>query len=311
MKKLQILAYIITVLSFFFLLRFFFTLNLKDLKLPDPLWAIVYLLLFIFLYSLTIFCFSFSWKLILEFLSQEKLSYTNVIEVYTKANLAKYIPGKVVYLAVRNLLGNRYGWKQSIILMSNVLEIFFLFLTTCLVSLVLTHKDFIDVILLIYKKIKGKFIFSFIIIIFMFILGGVLYLLIKKRDYIRELKKILTWDFLILSIKIFIINSIAFFISGLILFLIYSFVMGIHVENSQIIKIITSYILSWMGGFVNPGAPGGIGIRETILILLLASTCGSSTTLMAVLLHRLVSVTGDLLALGLGYLIKKVLCYEK
>ncbi|EIK95624.1 hypothetical protein PMM47T1_16098 [Pseudomonas sp. M47T1] len=56
-----------------------------------------------------------------------------------------------------------------------------------------------------------------------------------------------------------------------------------------------AYIIAWLAGLVTPGAPAGVGIREMVLLLLLKGTVQEADLLMATLLGRLVTVTGDLL----------------
>lgn len=58
---------------------------------------------------------------------------------------------------------------------------------------------------------------------------------------------------------------------------------------------VAAFAASWIAGFATPGAPGGIGIRETALIALLTPLCGEATAVAAALELRLVTTLGDLL----------------
>ena len=56
-----------------------------------------------------------------------------------------------------------------------------------------------------------------------------------------------------------------------------------------------AYIVAWLIGFVTPGAPAGMGVREAVLLHLLAGLVPENGLLIIVLLARLASVIGDLL----------------
>jgi glycosyltransferase 2 family protein len=55
-----------------------------------------------------------------------------------------------------------------------------------------------------------------------------------------------------------------------------------------------SYILAWLVGLVTPGAPAGMGVRELVLLFLLSDQLSETVLLLAVILGRMVTVTGDL-----------------
>lgn len=56
-----------------------------------------------------------------------------------------------------------------------------------------------------------------------------------------------------------------------------------------------AYVLAWVAGFLTPGAPAGVGVREFVLYLLLAHLVSQPDLLAAVVLARMVSVCGDIL----------------
>jgi uncharacterized membrane protein YbhN (UPF0104 family) len=66
--------------------------------------------------------------------------------------------------------------------------------------------------------------------------------------------------------------------------------------------VIAACAAAWVAGFIIPGAPGGLGIRETVLALLLSPQYGSDTALVAALLYRGVTLSGDALAALAGLL---------
>lgn len=65
-----------------------------------------------------------------------------------------------------------------------------------------------------------------------------------------------------------------------------------------------AYVLAWLGGLLTPGAPAGLGVRESILLLLLGGVATDAKLLEAVVLGRLVTLGGDLLFFAAACLIR-------
>lgn len=54
-----------------------------------------------------------------------------------------------------------------------------------------------------------------------------------------------------------------------------------------------AYVLAWLAGLVTPGAPAGVGVREAVLLFLLKGLFAPSDLLVAVVLGRIVTASGD------------------
>lgn len=61
------------------------------------------------------------------------------------------------------------------------------------------------------------------------------------------------------------------------------------------LTIAGAYVVAWLAGLVAIGAPAGVGVREMVLLLLLKGVVVEVDLLLAVVLGRLVTVTGDFL----------------
>lgn len=62
------------------------------------------------------------------------------------------------------------------------------------------------------------------------------------------------------------------------------------------------FAVAWIAGLATPGAPGGLGVRESVLTLGLAPFVGGAAALASALVYRGVSVFGDIISLALGLL---------
>ena len=65
------------------------------------------------------------------------------------------------------------------------------------------------------------------------------------------------------------------------------------------------FAAAWVAGFVTPGAPAGLGVREAVLAGGLRPLLGPEVALALPLLFRLMTVTGDGVAFALGTLLRR------
>ena len=66
------------------------------------------------------------------------------------------------------------------------------------------------------------------------------------------------------------------------------------VRQAERIGLVTAaFALSWLVGFLAPGAPAGLGVREGIMVVLLSGAADNAQLLVFVLLARLVTMLGD------------------
>jgi hypothetical protein len=90
----------------------------------------------------------------------------------------------------------------------------------------------------------------------------------------------------------------ATFFSGLALFTV---LWGLAtVQLSQVLLVTGAAALAWAVGYLSFLTPSGLGVREALLVALLAQIYPLPVAIVASLLFRLVSTLGELLAVGVG-----------
>jgi hypothetical protein len=94
-------------------------------------------------------------------------------------------------------------------------------------------------------------------------------------------------------------------VAGGILVALIQFISPGHGAANEWPFIVAAWSAAWLCGFAVPGAPGGLGVRESVLVLLLSPVAGSETALLGALAHRGVSLSGDGLAALLGIAMTK------
>jgi len=123
-----------------------------------------------------------------------------------------------------------------------------------------------------------------------------------KKQVKSYIEKFFRKDFLFLFIKSSLIYFLIFLISGLILVFIYSFILGTSVHPVSVVFI---YLIAWLLGVITPGASGGIGVRESLLIIFLSRSYPEDITVTVVLLHRVIAISGEVLAFFAGTFLEK------
>jgi hypothetical protein len=74
----------------------------------------------------------------------------------------------------------------------------------------------------------------------------------------------------------------------------------------SVINCTLIFAFAWAAGFMMPGAPAGIGVRDSIIVLGLALTVGDGSAVAIALLHRAVSVAGDVSTFGIGWTMRRI-----
>ncbi|WP_242984729.1 hypothetical protein [Clostridium taeniosporum] len=247
-----------------------------------------------------------AWANILNFIEYKDVSKSTLSSVYIKANIAKYLPGNVMNLIGRNVMAGKLGFKQTNITISTIIEIIFFAFTTIILSLIFSIHKIKYIISIIYQYINFSFIISIIIIIFILLIVITVYkkyIYVKTDKYIKQIKKFITLDFAKLSIKLFILYALYFFILGCLLVIVINNVLNIKINLYDASSIIGFYVLSFFIGYITPGAPGGIGIRDTVIIVLLSSVVGTSVAIISSLIHRIITIVGDIIIFLFSYII--------
>jgi len=304
MKIIRYVGYLITLISFYYLIRVILSFDFHLLTFKKNFSSLGSILLLSMGYGLFILPIgSYSWKSIIEFLSQERISEKEAFRIYARANIAKYIPGNVMQYVGRNYLASKLGWRQSDIAFSSFIEITLTIVTGFLLLFFLVIGGFVSIPAILSLRINFK-LYPFYFLILMMVLLF-LWFVYKKKGIPETFKELKLRNSIIFSIKIFFIYSSMFITLSFFLIHIFYFVLDIPVKTEEILPIISSFIVSWFVSFVAPGVPGGLGVRESLIVLLLSPLYGPEKSLFASLILRFVTISGDIIAFLLTFLLKK------
>ena len=105
----------------------------------------------------------------------------------------------------------------------------------------------------------------------------------------------------------------ALFVSGLMVvcFFLLGGLVALHaaslfgVANVSWVTVTVLFTAAWLVGYVVPGAPGGLGVREAMMVLVLTPAVGAGAAVGLGVTVRLATLAGDALAFALGILSKR------
>ncbi len=252
------------------------------------------------IFGIGCFLLSTSWGLLLNWCSKETMSLKLCHGIYGRTQLAKYIPGNVFHFVSRHVYGRDAGLKHLPLICASgyeILGVLFAASVMSLVGMLILDKHII--------AISALSIFTILAIVMMLILGfsilapRVLKIVGYANLPIRNIRDIITG-----LGSVYIIYILFFLIYGGILV---SIVYAIHdfpdFQDAGIIVI--TFSVAWIAGFITPGAPAGLGVREAIIVALLTHLIGESQSLLVALIFRLVSIFGDILFFTFAYWLHK------
>ncbi len=284
---------ILTALSFVFIIYKLWTINIDYSKIVFDARFVLSCIAGLVLAVLSVYVLAFAWTRIVSYYSSEssKAISSTAISVYCRSNAAKYLPGNVFQYVERNLFLTNSGLRQFEIAACSIIEIASLLLAGMLLSFAFSYKT-IFYVLTNYLKPHYALLLGTL-----FVTGLiVLVVLFRKNETVRSfIKSFREPAFIKLIFTNLLIHMIALVMIAMIIVLVYTAITPEKVSFSECITVLSSYIVSWIAGFIVIGAPGGIGIRETVISLVTESAGISDIVLVAAILQRIITIIGDLI----------------
>jgi uncharacterized membrane protein YbhN (UPF0104 family) len=212
-----------------------------------------------------------------------------------KTFIARYIPGNIFHFVGRQFLGAKLGISQATLALSSVLESFLLLVVGCFFILTGFFNNFFD--FSIFDRLDGNVKKHLLMLV-----GGCFIILIFfiYNKHLSDIFRVFSIKKTGSLIRLLIYYSIFLMISGVILFCIFSFMFTNNLEIGNLPVIVCANVFAWMGGFVTPGAPGGLGVREALLMILLSDTLPAAIILGGAIVFRIVTIFGEVLTLCLS-----------
>ncbi len=209
------------------------------------------------------------------------------------AQIGKYLPGNVAHYFGRAALAKKqYDVSFTQSGLSTVVEFGAALFAAMLVALGATLLDSsIWANAPILSILPDRLFWPFVILALAAIAGVVAFIFRRSP----EIRRLLSIDFWVVPIGWLIVS---FLLAG---FSFYALAMAFSGDLLiPVVPAIAIYAIAWAAGFLIPGAPAGLGVREVILLAFLTPIIGAAAAVILSLFHRLLSALVDLIVSGLA-----------
>lgn len=184
------------------------------------------------------------------------------IRVYGVSQLAKYVPGNIVHFASRQALGVAAGLSNGTLIKSTFWELGLLCVAGGIYAL---SVGTISLVGMSSSVAIGVGLATFLALI-----------LLAHR-----------WN-----------RNLAWALSLQVLFLlgtgwVFWAVVSLLTQTPAHFYVVPAFVVAWLVGFLTPGAPAGVGVREATLLFLLHGEVSPEILLVAVVFARAVTTAGD------------------
>ena len=283
----------ISALSILFVLSVFVRTDFQFSFVSDWKGFLIACLLGVGIKTATVFLSANAWAEWLSFFAEKKCSRREALRVYAKANIGKYMPGNVMHYIERNLFAKKLAVSQKKVAAYNATLVLTAFLLGVLFAYPAIREAFSE-----SAAIKNALFFAPIAFGILFFVAA-LFCFFNRKKCARAVKAHLKVGISKRFVRtlLFRMALYAAVLTGLGFIFVELYVyQGGEPSFMQSVSMIASYMAAWAVGFVVPGAPGGIGVRELALFALLKNTMGEHTVVTLGVWHRLITVIGDMAA---------------
>lgn len=249
------------------------------------------------LLALMYLCFVTGWFFSLG-INNISLKFSESAFIWLVPNLGKYIPGKVFMIAGRIAFSKWFKIRKSECICAMTVEHIYMLIATSPFILY-----FVD------QKFLGDYSVSFLLYAIALI-GGVMFIFFPELFFIffnKVLKLIrrspitasLSTKRNFFMIMIYLFAWSCYGLSGAVLASILNIDAGVSV-----LFIMSTFVVSWMLGFMSMLTPGGIGVREAVIVLLLSTKITAAEAITLAIVARITWTMVEMSGVLMGLYIK-------
>ena len=244
------------------------------------------------LYGLLSLLLVLGWRVILGGINAGfAVSYWDSFEVYGRSQIAKYVPGNIFHFFGRQLLGRDKGWRQTAIALASVVETLLLGSSAAALVLLfgaLNRPALFDVVppLVLALGVVVAVAAPLILLRHGARLPG-----LRRLTGLRDAESLgrgpAVW-------RAFMIYTVFFLATAAVYWVLIDLVVG-EASVDLLPGVATAFVSGWLLGNMTPSAPGGIGVREAVMLPQLSALLGEPQAVVIVIMFRLVTIGGDVL----------------
>ncbi len=291
----------LTVLAIILIIKKLLSYDLDYKMLFQPATMAIFIIC-VFAYALNVILSTIPWMKMVEIISGKKMPFITTMFVNVRSNLLKYIPGNVFQYIGKNELAIKCSIGHGQVATATVLDVIVM-LVTALILGSLCIKDYFFTVIKTYVSVKyvvalgaGAAILFFFVVL----------LIIKKKlqeKILLILRNKTNPKKLAVCVFYYILQNLWV---GAVYMTVLFVISGNSFREIPVLLIMGANIISGVIGFVVPGAPGGLGIREVVMILITQGMFDESVIMLSSVVYRIISVISDGLAFLIGLAALKI-----
>lgn len=237
------------------------------------------------------------------------LNPTVAISVFFISQFGKYLPGNVGQHVGRVFMAREIGIPIPVIMNTMLVEILWgvgILAAMALLSLVL----FADVIAhnVLWQFGSLQLGLGVALILLMPWMGvGLINRCLPVLAKRLSAKGVIAAPKLLTALTTASLFLLSFFIMGFILKIQAQWFFG--VTEGSVFNLTCLFSIAWLAGYIVPGAPGGLGVREAMMVLLLSPILGAGTAVGLGITLRVTTTVGDAVAFLIGLWLRRSLVY--
>ncbi len=228
----------------------------------------------------------------------ETPKFLSVLTTILLSQFAKYIPGNFAHHVSRIVLAKNEGFANSSVAITMLVELVLVILSAGSSAIIAISFDksihLSKIIEIPTPGIMSALSLIVLLVIYIFYLS----LPSLKNTFRKRLKtNEISFSRIYNLLECYLLYMANFLLLGAILYLLTDELFTQVQPGYWLLTGIFS--IAWIVGFITPGAPAGLGVREAILIMALDPIYGSAVALSLTVTLRIITTLGD----GLGFLI--------
>jgi len=294
-RLLNILGLLLTLAALFFAFQRVWSIGRADW---EAFLAVDLLLVILFgtvLHALNNILLGWAWQKWLVFFGASAARPRLSIAVYARTQIAKYLPGNFIHLTGRHVLGNKVGYPHPALVGALVYEIIGLLSVAGVISLL----AYPGAVALETGMLLRLLFMPLLLVLPVLVQAVVNHFSLARRFGFpqRSIRAALRG-----LLPVWALYALYFIVDGSILFVLVGATTGAW-TGIPFLYVLSSFSISWVLGYITPGAPAGLGVRDAVMILILTNFIGAPSAAFVALVARLIVTLGDVVTFLLSYLI--------
>ena len=239
-------------------------------------------------YGLASVLLSTAWYRLLSFLSKGRMRSLEVQVVYARTQIAKYIPGNVFHLVGRHTVLRKLGATHGSLVGAALFEAAGVIAAAACIAFLglLANSEIME------GESRAIYVLLFLAAL---VFPVALNLVTVKFGIVKRtgIAHIPTGTLLIRLLPVLALYVSFFLVVGLLLGILSWMVSGGQ-DVTMVFSLLGVFSISWIAGYITPGASAGIGVREAVIVLWLGAAIGEADGVIIAFLFRIVTIVGDL-----------------